>query len=445
MISRLTLAAIFAVLIAGFLSPKPAHATDTLKFCMKMAVGYVDSGQGSGYAQEDYWTETSSTNRYLRGARARVKKANTTVWGWDYLAYGDYSASPGNGCTTEFEVSSAWGWYSISIESRGRVRTIDLRVDSHPSGTVVTNAASVFVVSGGTYDVTIGAGSNADEWQVYLASAFGLWQSPGNVANDDITINVGDVQGNPVGSCNKTKYCSSEVWIDDNADHPDRKFVITHELGHAIGDRGTNGKLVNGDCGPWNWMETDCFSTGTHSMISKEVGKCGFAEGFGHFWAATVWNNTSETSCYFEYWSSNVNPPDNDPMVNCESGAGTFFDTKYLEGNCQGTWSKTVNGQNYSGTDWEGLANELDWFRAFWDMRTDNYGNCTTMPTLTAMMDWISATDWDPDSDRNSDEERLYTYEVLNDQANSTGGSLNSCFDQAKGVNGIDHPYSPGP
>jgi hypothetical protein len=82
----------------------------------------------------------------------------------------------------------------------------------------------------------------------------------------------------------------------------------------------------------------------------------------------------------------------------------------------------------------------LDWLRALWDMRTDDHGSCTNNPTGAHIMNWVDDTTW---LGADNDERRLMTYNSLDAEANNQGTSLNTCFDQAKVTNGIDHPYVP--
>lgn len=144
-------------------------------------------------------------------------------------------------------------------------------------------------------------------------------------------------------------------------------------------------------------------------MASKETGKCAFHEGFAHFYAADVFNDHGDTSCSYEY-SKNEFGSDSTPEVNCESANGDFH-VKYMETDCH------VGGMG-------GYGVELDWMRTFWDMHTDY------SLTFNDLVEWMDdAEPWGT----------YDAYDELDEEANTIGGTLNTAWDWAKALNGIDH------
>ena len=409
----------------------PADAVD-VKFCVKVLVTYIDSGVG-----EDYYPETIVTGQALRGALAWVRRGGTTKWiGW--LADSDSSASPGAGCTGEFDVGwLAAGTYSVTIYSQGIVGAFSLVVREHPSSSIVSNSTNIFIGSGGTYEVTISAGANAEQWRGYLATSYGLWRSPGNVPPGTLTVRVGDIAGNPLGNCTGTQACDDELLVDNHPTRDDtsRKFIMTHEQGHIMGRRGSGPSYGGGDCLAWNF--NDCPALGSHSMVSKEVGRCGYVEGFAHFWSATVWNSLADNNCWFGYWVSSL-----PAAVNCETASGPYA-VAYMEDKCDAAWNSSTSPTiqpPLNGTGWEGLANELDWLRTFWDMSTDDHGECTTNPSLGEIMNWMSSTTW---YGANADEENLNRSEALALRALQEPQPIWGCFFQADALNRVNHYYTP--
>jgi hypothetical protein len=142
-------------------------------------------------------------------------------------------------------------------------------------------------------------------------------------------------------------------------------------------------------------------------MSSKEYQSCALTEGVAHFFSAATWNDfSSQTDCLFQYWDGST--------IDCEAGLSTDWPVAYMETLCS-TSSNTNRGV------------ELDWLRQMWDVKTDGTG-----PFFGDLLDWLLTAyvygffGWgDP-------------YGQLEDSSDAFGGALNSNWDNAKSVNGID-------
>jgi len=408
------------------------HA-QSVKFCFKIQnVAFTDSGQGAGSNQEDVWTTTA--NRYLRGVHVLARKQGTTTTLWaGFTGDGDYSGSPGTACTDTFTPSSGVnGTWQFRVLSSGYVSNNYLRSRDRATGSVSTVWVNNYLVLGGsgTYDVSVAPGTEADEFRVYLAASEALSRHAGGMSGNTYEIRV----GNQVGTegCQGPCYLSADeiVWIPVTFQSAaQRKFLITHEFGHAFADYGTTGALVNGNC---SYSIDDCPGVGgTHGFDSEEANSCALDEGFASFYSAATWNNTTETDCWLEYWGtlSGVG----DPLLSCEGSTtvnGDSYGTKWMESNCDADWDDGGTTRH----DWSGLGNENDWLHALWDMHTGIGGGCTNEPSFNEILGFLDdADDWPA----------LTAYNELNDEA--TGGSQSSdvedCWDATDDYNGIDHNY----
>jgi hypothetical protein len=178
-------------------------------------------------------------------------------------------------------------------------------------------------------------------------------------------------------------------------------------MGHAIGDFGTGGKLINGNV---SMNSATCPATANdHSIGSQEWVSGAMIEGWGHFFAADVFNDDSEADCGFEYYKTTFS--DSSPAIDCESGNSPYV-LAYMENEC----GPTVDNRGV----------ELDWLRQFWDVHTNGGG----ISFNTMLTTWINnANTWT----------NTTAYDELDAEANSVGGTLNANWDGMKSANGVDH------
>lgn len=145
------------------------------------------------------------------------------------------------------------------------------------------------------------------------------------------------------------------------SDHRNRKFVVSHELGHAWA-------LLRIGRFEWNADEsfttvlccTDCEQSSTgYSMGSVEYNAIGAREGYAHFYAARVWNDTSSNLGIFR-WFDGVTYD-----VECYQEDVVFPPGPWnpqgghLGVDCNGVWSFK-----------DGKSTNEDWMRFWWDLHT---------------------------------------------------------------------------
>ena len=352
-------------------------------------------------AGQDFWAD--DLPKYARGAYFEVYKNSVHVWD-GFLGDGLGAGDPGIGCTPTMTVASANGTYELTVSSYGwGINGNDVEVYDD-SGYLRAASDDYTVAAGsGTYTPTISvsAGLGYDVLNVYQLGAYALYRHNGGNSGQLFEFNVGDSHSG--GSYNGTQVNLSRTASD-------QMFLVVHEDGHRMADLRT--QSVMNDAQDYSINDATCPGepTGTpHSMRSKEYSGAAAGEGFSHFYAADVFNSHDEADCAFAYYknTAGISAP---LYVDCES-ANTNFPVNRLDTDCGGG---------------AGRGTELDWLRQYWDVHT----NGATPPTFTAMCDWLdTATAWT----------RSSAYQQLDAEANDVGGALNTNWDGAKAVNGVDH------
>lgn len=432
---------LFSVFIFSLLFFGSSTSFSQVKICFTIDVDYSDNQRDSVYS-EDYWTEKLPSPKGVKGMYTIIKNSSGSVVWSGFIGDGDYSGSVGEGCTSDFTMSGN-GIYEVTLTSYGKVFSNNLQVRDR----VTDNYKNIIfstptISSSGTYVINVPlVQSNKDVFKSYMAAAYSIYRQ--NLGSKDKYIRI--YAGQDEGECGSSGNCyySSllRLYLDPNGS--DRKFTISHELGHYLGNVSVSNRLIGGNCSELNFSSGTC-SSSTHNFHSLETGRCAFVEGFAHFYASSVWNNTSENSAYFN--STTIIGGVSNPVINIEmSGVpfGNQFKTKSMENNCtQSTevnWSKTSGSTSEYDTNWGGLGVELDWARTFWDMLTDNCGAYGL--SMFDITNFIKYTTWDIPQNT-SFEHRLNAYNYLDTSANIRGGDVNTCWDYAKYLNGIDHPFT---
>lgn len=399
------------------------------KFCFKINnIDYDDSGN-----DEDIWTGLG--DRYLRGVRVSVRKQGASEWAWEgYVNDSNDSAGTGVGCTPVFINPSGGhtGYWQLKVTSRGYINGNYLYSRDRATGGLIDIIINNYIVlSSGTFNVSVNPSGSLPEFKVYLAAAEALHTETAGLSNRVFRFKTGIEQ--PGDMCD-TCYRQSDnvIYVNTETSDESLKFKFIHELGHWISVITTNGKIRGTGCSGANYQNfTDCPSVGTHAMTSKETGRCAAGEGFAHFYSASIWNLTSESDCFFKLWSG--------VKINCESGDITH-PTRYMEKTCNNDWDWNQDGVDEYHT-WDGLGVELDWFRVFWNMRTDA---CSpTASVSTWMSSWLNTI---PDFGSNSSS-ALSAYDKLDTEATKPGqlSSIKNCWNATKEHHGIDHPIGTEP
>lgn len=313
-------------------------------FCAQTRVTTVDSGVG-----EDYGTTPGAIVHPARFAQMKVTRGGATVLPTTYANSGGcvYFYSP---YITGFKLEM-WSRARIPrTDNAGHNNILDVQFSNG------TNAYWYWNLNSNPYSAPVFVQTNQTRRSNLLGiSSWALQQWSDGLANKTFIVRDEACPGIPNNSCN-----TAAGLIHINPDSYNRKFLIGHELGHAIVHRWINyhpsaSYSVNSGGSECTTEET------SHALHSKEYQSAALTEGFAQFYATAIWNDESQGNGWFHYYKDyykNGSVQD----VNVENGP-TGGVTAYMENECTGTFT--------------GYGVELDWQRALWDYRT----NPGTKPT----------------------------------------------------------------
>ncbi len=415
---------------------RETNPTD-VELCFKFGIGYNDVGIG------DYWT-SNGVDRVAYGVRVKVLRQDvSTAWGGTNGTYTDAAT----GCTPEIDLTG--GPFKIRMYSQARVGSgslTSLKVYNNSTnlGRYYYNvASSADLDSDQTYEYTwdnstwgfglsSGSGSFYDVVNIIAAAAQSVRLYQFGTSGDTVRYFNDESCPTGAGSCTQENSTNTaDVYISNSAD--DRKFVISHETGHAMAMLANQGDRASLDSGGQPGSGNACRrdqsgSSPSHNMLSQEYQSVAAHEGIAHAYAALVWNSTATDDCDFAYykdldidqdgtWGESSSPDETDPTLSCE-GSGSYtswFDGKnYLEDECPTTWSNR--------------ATEYDWLRFWWDMVTEHDLSTSTIGDIWAGAD---PDTWDADGDVYGDIE-----DSANTELNST---MEAHWADEAGSNGVDN------
>jgi hypothetical protein len=174
-----------------------------------------------------------------------------------------------------------------------------------------------------------------------------------------------------------------------------RKFVVAHELGHAIlalwygGKAGAvDGSEPNVDAGN-STTPNHCGTSGSHYGIgTKEFNSLTFREAWGHFVSARIWNDKAAEGA-FRWPNSDSLVTDLERYGPSTNQSGDNLAGGRLENFC---CDPAVDGSCTSS--WANASTNEDWLRFFWDFYTtpSNYCAGGLQPTLAEMFDLYAET-----------------------------------------------------
>lgn len=338
-------------------------ASAAVEVCVDFDADFSGSENGAG----DYWT--SDANRPLQGVE--ITLSNTVVDESKFAAASGSSA----GCAS-FDVPL--GFYWASITSRARVTNGNNTV-------LVLNAQST-----SNSDYPVGSGS---PFEHMLGKVYSTGPGGWNTSYDFVTpatswsrilgVFAYALQRRAAGVSNTT----FRAWTNFNSSHPSvcidsscfrassqavfsestRRFVLVHELGHAIGSARNTWKKTRSsyEANPGNCPGASTTTTNGHSMDQKEYQSAAANEGFAHYYAAVTFNNSGHQDCTFAYYKNSDYDLDGviDPQqLNCELGPALTPSGTGPAGDWMGATCSTPYGNRGS---------EYDWLRFFWDLDTD--------------------------------------------------------------------------
>jgi hypothetical protein len=240
-----------------------------------------------------------------------------------------------------------------------------------------------------TYDV----GSYKPRWTAMAVLAFGLYRYHSGLSDKEFHVAIDDTTSGGSSAHSPSQFNDSITegrhllrlgnGEEDGTPQTKYKFIVTHELGHAIAALyyGSHDEAVDGpeptDEADYSYTDdTDnvCGNGGTfYSIDSKEWNWIGFREGFAHFIAAKIWNykNNEGTFTWFgtAYDLERYN-------FGASNNAGGRLENQCL---CKPAVIGCTN-------PWSGASTIEDWLRFFWDWYTTSPGICADQPSKTDML-----------------------------------------------------------
>jgi hypothetical protein len=366
--------------------------------CVKFQIRTVDSGLGipnganAGGTEDHYINANNDISVIARGVRVKVSRG-----GWSQTI----DSEPTTGCfnwshnsTSGFSLR-VYGYATDSADNYVRIHTSPTDFSSYPGQTYSILLTDVSPTPGGvnTYHV----GSYNSKWTAMASLAFGLARyhdglsdKAFHVAMDDSTpgkssAHFGQSNSNITNGRHYLKIGNASVNDAGDPATPQTryKFIVAHELGHAIAAiyYGDHDDAVNGSepsvslshnvnpnaCGTQDDPANDKYG---YSIDSKEWNSLGFREGFAHFVAAKIWNN-KETEGTFSWFADPHDLERYNYGANNEAG-GRLENQCCAGGGCAASWdSAGTNG---------------DWLRFFWDWYTNTSDSCDDRPTKRNML-----------------------------------------------------------
>lgn len=375
--------------------------------CVRAQVRNSDSEQTTPTGiTEDYYLTLAEKVVPARGVYISVQTGNTT------LASGFTGSS--TGCL-EFEAPTANYIASVDVFSIARhgttyIRAHDAGADSSssmPGNLFVTSYANVLLAPGRRDLPAIRRNAT---WNAFLTGSYALWRVRTGVSNTMISMGFGS-------SSSSSLLGNSENYVDEgrhlvhiNNGHRRRKFIVAHEIGHAVArlNYGENGTQDDFDSSyPYDGPNTNgCLNVGGYSLSSVEWDSMGFKEGYAHLYASRVFNN---------------------PVAD---GAFTLFgNTISLERFQPAAAGNPMGGHLRNRCDSSpdhGVSTIEDWTRFLWDMYTIPESNCGPKLGLDDMYDIYSEV-----RSAEPTAQDAYHTEIMN--AIESLGSLSACEKEAAG------------
>jgi len=353
---------------------------------LRWPVSFDDAGFG-----EDYGVDPEAAWK-ARGGKARITTHDVVLFD-DYLDF--------DGCTGTIDTpfhTDFWIVGTSKAEMYGN--TVIAR---RPDGKLESTLRLVdYVGASGTKYYTLAPGSL---WNLVAVPVFTIARF-GSVSGETFTVH--DACQPDGDQC-----CNCAVDDDLYIDSTSLKFLIGHEVGHAI--LGANTSFVN-DCTANRSINLPCSTASniSHAIDSAELQSCAAMEGWAHFVAVRAFNNHEEDDnpgATLQYWRGNG------LTVDVEQGPTGGVDTYY----------EVVCGGNQANAG--GMGVELDWMRAWWDYHTNPEPGFR--PDTSVMVDEIAANSGWGQSD---------TYQFITDGIESSSGAeQRQRWIQQAVWNGIDH------
>lgn len=366
----------FMVAGVAWVSTPAWAATYSVKFCTEININFQDAEPGVG----DDYVNDDTVDMKASGVRMQVRRNSDNVYLYDALTA---ATGTSEGCTSTLTLSST-ETYTIRALADGRVASDNVKVyeeaphDSDGWKLEATTLASTFTpTASGTATYTV----TSQPWSVYAVASHGLKRGNGGIADATYVFRVDPDNSRGRGS---VWVCEEEI-IYMGAGSA-RKYVVLHEMGHAVAHYINGGASASKD---YEGPSGNCVSQPDekHAMNHKEYQSAAVWEGWAHFYAANAYNATTyDADCAFGYWKN----LDWDLVNGVES-----WGEPYLAMSCEGSpypgLSNSKYMENMCDLPHTNFGTEFDWLRFFWDLRTDRQ---QPFNTIAAILDGSNPEGW---------------------------------------------------
>lgn len=360
----------------------------------------IPGGPDSGIYEDAYTGCNAGCTGPARGVRVKMSRS-----GWSNT----YDASPSTGCFSFSDTGTSYTMtvYGYQTNANGTFARIhDSYNDwssSYPGSTYSIVVAGTTPTHGGsnTYNV----GSFDRKWTTMLVLGYGIYVWANDLTSKEIhagldmsrCIAASAHYGSCGTSCAEAS-CNSNANITNGRHYlwfgaqaapacpnsiASNKFIVGHELGHAIAALwygGRTGAANGGEpcydgshavtpnaCGTENPL---------YSMRTKEWNNVGFREGYAHFIAARIWNDKAETGA-FKWFEADM-----------------YSLRQYDFGSGLGGGGRLENECCTSGcsTSWANAGTSEDWMRFLWGWYNNNLPGCQYQPSGRDMLEVYAET-----------------------------------------------------
>lgn len=374
------------------LSPAAVHSYKTyIKFQIRTvdsSIG-IPNGANAGGTEDHYLGANDDISVIARGVRVKVSRG-----AWEQT----FDADPTDGsfnwshtATSGFSIR-VYGYATDSADNFIRIHNSPNSFSSYPGQTYSILLTNVSPTAGGsnTYHV----GSYNSKWTAMATLAFGLFRYHDGLSDKAFHVGIDDTQAAGAsahyGQSNSDitegrhyiKLGNGNVNSDGDPSTPSTKykFIVTHELGHAIAaiyygdhDDAVDGSEPNVNLSHFILPDA-CFDlnvpVSSYSIATKEWNSVGFREGFAHFISAKIWNN-KETEGTFT-WFAQAHDLERYNFGASNNAGGRLENQCCVGGGCVEVWA--------------GAGTNEDWVRFLWDWYTNVSDSCPDRPAKLDML-----------------------------------------------------------
>lgn len=373
-----------------------AIAQAAFTICAVGQVTTIDSGRTipngpNAGDTEDFWANADSTiNVPAAGIYISYEWLNGSQGG------GGGGFANSSGCMTLSETASTVTEVRIySMSNAGNT----VRVHNNP-GSFATTPGSLYSYvyvnqnyqDNQTYTYTVGSG--IAKWTTFFVASFMSEAFDTNVLGKSIHVGIDEAAcpqsntsahyGGSVPNRSNGQITSGRHFLSTGncatSPHSRQKFLISHEMGHALaalfygaasgavdGDEPNSTDYTNDSDPSRAPNATACQSSSPYTINTKEWNSVTFREGYAHWAAASSWSTPIAEGAFTWFQSS-------EDLERYGQGSGMFTGGQ-LENVC------CTSGCT---TSWDSAATNGDWLRFLWDF--DTATNCASNPNQYTLL-----------------------------------------------------------